>query len=95
MNIIPFEGIDQGFRHTVALRAIDRRKAGFEIDFPCEDDRFHGCVCRSVVRHHLDCLRRLRKVRNGFSIKLNVSQLRRVDTAIRATTSLADPIFTL
>ena len=29
VNIIPFEGFDEGFRHTVALRAIDRRKAGF------------------------------------------------------------------
>ena len=56
VNIIPFEGFDEGFRHTVALRAIDRRKAGFEIDLPCEDDRFLGCVCRAVVREHLDCL---------------------------------------
>lgn len=55
VNIIPFEGFDEGFRHPVALRAYDRCEAGFEIKLPGEDDGFLGCISRSVVGQHLDC----------------------------------------
>src|ERR1051325_6766946 len=56
-RVIPFEGFDEGFSHTVGLGALDRRRAGHQADVSRQSTGVPGGVGRAVVRQPLNRLR--------------------------------------
>jgi len=49
IHVIPFEGFDEGFRHTVGLRAAHRREARNEAQADRKVDRFVGTVTAAII----------------------------------------------
>jgi hypothetical protein len=49
MHVIPFQGVHEGFRDPIALRALHRREAGFQAEPAGEDAGLPGGVIPAVI----------------------------------------------
>jgi hypothetical protein len=56
-DIVALEGFHEGLGHPVALRTLDRREAGLEIERQSDLDRLVSSKDRSVVREPLNPMR--------------------------------------
>jgi hypothetical protein len=58
MDIVALEDFHEDLGHPVALRILDRREAGLEIERQSDLDRLVSCKDRSLVREPLHPMRR-------------------------------------
>src|SRR5580704_12740816 len=55
-SVIALDGFDEGFGHTIRLRALDRRRARHQPDVASQGARLTGGVRRTVIRQPFDWL---------------------------------------
>lgn len=59
LDVVALQGLHEGFRDAVALRALHRREAGLQAELAGEDLCLLRDVWRAVVGQHLDQRRRV------------------------------------
>ena len=82
-DVIALEGMNEGLRDAVGLRAADGREAGFEAQLPGKGACFASGIGRAVIGQHLDRHGRAHTAEAGFhGFQHDVAHVRAADARI-------------